>query len=262
MRRNGALTAVIAIALLMKMQAASFGQEANSEKIIADKSGKYISIESDQLFLLNKGWFARIRCAKPADGIITARIGKSLFHLPDASVRSAMANALAVSQGTEKKYKQYYDANVGCTENPINFSIVELIPPASGTAPEFSIKATPDHQGLTKTAQGLLSLRDNAEQRGCQSGGNHTLLICTGSDGTGPVAYILAADKGLTLQSGAPLNMKCNLAPTLVCGVSDDIAGDVTYTAVVTGDVKDFSVKQMQEAHEAARKTTEAMREH
>jgi len=244
---------------------ATFAQQVeavSSDEIVNDKSGKYVAIESDNPFLLKKGWFAQMHCAAATDGLVGVRIGQSLFRLPAESLWGVLTGSLIMTAETDGKYRRYFRANTGCPENPIVVTLAELVPPGSGIFPDIAIKETPPHPGLAKTAVGLLDLRDHAAEKPeeCRSALKGAMVICSGGSSAGPVSYLLATDRNLLLESGAPMNMKCNLQPSLVCGVNDDTSGGVSYSAAVKGQVTDFTVPFIQDVHKAARALVDGFR--
>jgi hypothetical protein len=261
-KSNIRLATILTFLFLCPAVFAQQAAPASSEEILNDKSGKYVAIESDSQFLLEKGWFAQMHCVTPANGLISAKIGLSLFRFPEGSLRGVLTGSLILAEGIKGKYRKYFRANTGCPENPIEVALAELVPPGSGIFPDIAIKETPQHQGLTKTAAGLLDLRDRATEKPdtCLSALKGTIIACSGGSSAGPVSYILANDRNLVLESGAPLNVKCNHQPSLVCGVNDDVSGGVSYSAVVKGQMTDFTIPFIQDAHKAARALVDGYR--
>ncbi|HKU53989.1 MAG TPA: hypothetical protein VJP60_01380 [Rhizomicrobium sp.] len=252
---------VLTLASLLFMVSTVIAEPAiNADEVVNDKTGKYVSIESDHPFALEAGWFAHMHCSTPAHEFITIKVGQSLFRLPEDSLRTVLTGALVMTMTPDGKYLKYYRADTGCPENPIEVTLAEFMPAASGPAAILGLKQTPEHEGLAPLAKTLLEARDHPNQN-CTILKNGMFVACTGKFNGELASVIMAADKTQLQESGAPLGARCNYAPKFVCGISDDLPGGVSFTAALPdGTLTDITVGKLGDLHKAIRAKIDRLR--
>lgn len=208
---------------------------SNSDAIESDTTGKYVALDHDSQFLLEQDWFSKMHCDQAANGLVSIKIGQSIFHVPQASLRSVMiGTVLRMTQVPGGKYRTWHLASTGCPENPVQAVLAELIPPAAGPAGELGIRETPAHPpGTKKLTEALVELREHPNSN-CDSL-NDEFLSCVGKINGQNIAMVMAKDKRLFQADGAPLSMRCRVEPIIACGIDEELNGGISMVAPMPG---------------------------
>lgn len=180
-------------------------------------------------------------CAK-ADDQLHLQIGEASLRFPRSAVMTVMpAAASTVTQNSDGSLAVMLPGQVGCPNAPLRTAMA-VIGPTADLPMGAMLTETAPREGLSRTAQGLLGLRDRKE---CATQGNG-LGRCEGSqsiDGQRvPVIYLLAEDAGETINSGAPLYALCRQAEKLECEIADDVEGRVSVRMMLPAGAPDLAL--------------------
>lgn len=251
---TGTIAKLSAIACLAVL--AACGDEATNEASPAASSTEQATA-NNAVLSSNSNWLDLSSCGQPPTGVVNYLLGGTELSINQGIVRRVILPQNAENQGLDpaKPLATQVAPGTGCPDKPL--PVVGIV-----TASEFesdllegNVTMFPALPALVENyAKVVGRLRTERPENSCQAE-KDGLLICFGQEKQGEastdVAYMIATDPALKLNSGAPLFARCEIrdGKPVGCNLGDLASSQVFYDATLARLPR--SASDLQAAHQA-----------
>ncbi|MEM7178039.1 MAG: hypothetical protein AAGD47_09710 [Pseudomonadota bacterium] len=205
----------------------------------------------------NPNWLDLSSCGQPPTGVVNYLLGNTEISLNQGIVRRVFLPQTAETQNLdpEKPLATQVSPGTGCPDKPLQVVGIVTASQFETDLLEGSVTMFPAVPALVENyAKVVGRLQDERPENSCQVE-KDGLLVCFGQEKQGEtstdVAYMIATDPALRLNSGAPLFARCEIrdGKPVGCNLGDLASSRVFYDATLSRLPQ--SASDLQAAHRA-----------